>query len=377
MNPPARTGRELRILHLVSDTDRRGGQVFATDLHHALTDRTVKSSIYAIQPGRKGGLEIPVLGNRRFGIQATRLLRRQMSNVDVTVAHGSTSVLACRIAGGGPARPFVVRQISEARYWLDTRAKRGRMRWYLQGSDRVVSLSQSSAQELTDLTGLDESLHAVIPNGVPLGHFRPPSQAERSTARSQFSIGQDQSVFCYVGALVPEKGVDLLVRSIGQIKDAMLIVAGDGPDRRALEDLAIREAPHRIQFVGSLGNPLPVYHASDALLLASRGGDSMPAVIAEAAFCGLPTIATNVGAIGEMVDDGSTGVVIERDDYRGFSEAVRSATESSTATHHMGDRAMARCIESFEINPVADLWLDLLTDVAMAASGTRQGTNIR
>lgn len=169
---------------------------------------------------------------------------------------------------------------------------------------------------------------------------------------------------------MPEKGVDLLIRSIADTDSAKLIVAGDGPERSRLEDMALRLAPGRTQFVGSLTDTLPVYQASDALLLASKGGDSMPAVIAEAAFCSLPTIATDVGAIGEMIDHNVTGIVTRRGDLTALQSAIKAATHNRLALPEMGHAAMALCLEQFEINPVADMWLALLQEVGLAAQNT-------
>ena len=114
----------MRILQVITDTDRRGAQVFATDLATAMQVRGHEVTTVALAPGKQGSpLDVPHLGTRQRGLSTLRLLRRRMDDADVTIAHGSSTLVACAVAGF-PRRPFVYRQISDSRFWANTLARR-------------------------------------------------------------------------------------------------------------------------------------------------------------------------------------------------------------------------------------------------------------
>ena len=113
-----------------------------------------------------------------------------------------------------------------------------------------------------------------------------------------------------IGALVPEKGVDLAIEALRDLPDTQLLVAGDGPERDALERAAAAAAPGRVVFAGSIADPRPASHRGRRRGSPSRGGDSMPAVLIEAGLMGLPVVATPIEGIVDIVDPGITGELV-------------------------------------------------------------------
>src|SRR5690349_18726130 len=113
----------VRVLQVVTDTDRRGAQVFAIDLQHALSEIGHPVQTVALTDGASGGLGTPVLGAKRVSIEGLRALRRQAAGYDVVVAHGSTTLPACALSLAGSGVPFVYRQISDSMFWASTRSR--------------------------------------------------------------------------------------------------------------------------------------------------------------------------------------------------------------------------------------------------------------
>ena len=97
----------------------------------------------------------------------------------------------------------------------------------------------------------------------------------------------------------------MAIAAIARLPDHLLVVAGDGPLRHEAERLAAAEAPGRVMFLGEVGDVIPVLHAVDAVVITSEA-EGMPGVAIEAALCGLPVVATDVGAVwrGEGGVDG-------------------------------------------------------------------------
>src|SRR5256885_421281 len=140
--------RTRSVLQVVTDTDRRGAQIFASDLEAALRNQGRKVTTVALAPGHAGGIDVPVLGPAPRRLVTLRTLRRAICHADVVIAHGSTTLPACAIASAGTGTPFVYRQISDSLFWADTRVKRLRVRAGLSRATRVVALWDGSAEVL-------------------------------------------------------------------------------------------------------------------------------------------------------------------------------------------------------------------------------------
>lgn len=350
----------MRVLHVITDDDRRGAQVFADDLHSAMRTMGVESRVVALAPGRTGGIDAQVLGQGGLGPKVVARLRVLMGRHSVTIAHGSTTLPACALAGAGRRRRHVNRQISETRFWADTATKRRRVAGYHRAATLVVALADSAAAELTEVLGVPLEKIRVVPNGVPVGPFEPATAATRAIARRRFGLMDAGLVVATVSALVPEKGVDVVIDAVGRIPGARLVVAGDGPERERLEAAAARHAPNAVTFVGSLPDVTPLYQAADVVALASRGGDSMPATLIEAGLCGVATIATDVGAISDVVRDGETGVIAPLESFADELAVLAADADARTA---LGASARTHCLANFAIETVAQRWIEVLQTV--------------
>jgi len=356
----------MRILQVITDPDRRGAQVFATDLGEALGRRGHNVVTVALGPAsRPTPLPHRVLGPRRRSLATLRELRAELGRHDVAIAHGSTTLPACAVAAAGARAPWVYRQISESLFWAPDRVRQLRVGALLRRANLVVALAQSQADVLTAHFGVPAACLRVVPNGVPSERFPLASADERARARRTFGVAADDPdrfVVGSVGALAEEKGVDVAVEAVAAVPGVELLVAGDGPVRRELERVAARCAPSRIHFTGVLDDVRPAYAAADVVVLPSRGGDSMPAALIEAGLCGRPTIATDVGAIADVVVPGETGELVPVGDVKALADAIVRRRDDPARGVELGLAARRRCLERFDIDVVAKGWERALAD---------------
>jgi glycosyltransferase involved in cell wall biosynthesis len=225
-------------------------------------------------------------------------------------------------------------------------------------------LWEGAAMTVTEMFGVPRAKIRVIPNAVPLAGFVVSNEAARRDARAEFGLDPARPTVLSIGALAPEKGVDLTLAAVGEIPGAQLLVVGEGGERAALERLAQRVAPGRTAFAGVVDPVARAYAAADVVALPSRGGDSMPAVLIEAGLSGLPAVATPIGGIPEIVLDGESGVLVGVDAIGELTEAIRRFCDDPRLSRQFGDAARRHCGDHFTIGPIAERWLDVLGELA-------------
>lgn len=354
----------VSTLHVVTDRDRRGAQVHAMELAAGLEALGAVAEVVALAPGEHGDLlDIPALGPSRRSPRTFAELRRRAEQYDVVVAHGSATLLACSAALSGTGIPFVYRQISDPVFWAGTWPRRLRVAAMIRRAVRVVSLSEGVADTVAQHYWLERDGIVTIPNAVEGAPWSPPTADERVAARKRLGLAQTEFAMLYLGALVPEKGVDLAIRAVSGLPSGRLIVAGDGLRRSELERLADDLAPGRVIFTGPSDAPRRMIRAADVLVLPSRGGDSMPAVLIEAGLCRVPAVTTPVGAIADVVRHELTGLVVPVGDPEAFTLAVARLYESPAERDRLGKGALDRCRQLYTIEAVAPRWLEVLREV--------------
>jgi len=136
---------------------------------------------------------------------------------------------------------------------------------------------------------------AVLPQQIDWERFNVEKKLNEN-----FTIG-------FVGRLSPEKNIPIILYCAKVIPDASFVIVGDGPQRKPLEQMA--KQLNNVCFIGSKDNVEEFYATFDLLILPSTM-EGMPLVILEAMMAGVPVIASDVGAISEIVFDGITGSLV-------------------------------------------------------------------
>jgi glycosyltransferase involved in cell wall biosynthesis len=256
---------------------------------------------------------------------------------------------------------FVHRNLGEPLYWAADPVRRLRTRILLRTADVVVALWSQAARDLVNHFGVPPERVRVIPRGASGSRFRPATPDERADAVRLFGLDAGTRTIAYVGSLSPEKNVAAAVAAVGDIPDSQLLIVGSGPERDSLEALASRAAPGRVRFFGSTPAPERAFSAADVLVLPSRT-EGIPAVLVEGCLSGLPAVASAVGGIPEIVEDGVTGRLVPPGDVGALTEALRDVL---ARPERMGELARERCLERYELGAVVDAYCDLLREIAI------------
>ena len=340
-------------LHVVTSDARRGAETFAVDLVVALEEMGRRARVVALAGSGMGEVhDIPCLGATRRSAGTLRGLRAAAREVDVVVAHGSSTLEACALGLAGTGIPFVYRTIGDPSYWVTATWRRRGVGWMLRRAARNVVLWPAAGEQLAALYGIPSERIDVIPNAVTPERIPEMTTVERDEARKRFRIARERPCLAFVGSLSPEKDVATLLSALGRLDDAMLVVAGDGPEGPRLRVLADELAPGRVRFLGAVSDPREVYVAADLLVLPSLS-EGMPAVVIEAGLAERPTVASAVGAIPELIEDAHTGFLVPPGDPEALAAKVLVALPIA---EEIGRRARRAFEGRFTMDAVAPAW---------------------
>lgn len=251
---------------------------------------------------------------------------------------------------------------SEARIRIERRAVRE--------SDALVAASEIEASELEQLYGAQPEKVSVIPCGVDPEIFRPQRQVD---AREALGRKQCEQLLLFVGRIEQIKGIHVLLDALGQLfarrpglrGEVCLVVVGgaldpgdDAPETEKLEELRSLVHEHRLEdvvdFIGSLDQPrLATWYAAADVCAVPSLTESFGLVALEAMACGTPVVATRVGGLQTVVQEGVSGLLVPAGDGDALAEAIERVLLDHRLRMHLAHGARERA-ERFTWSSVAD-----------------------
>jgi glycosyltransferase involved in cell wall biosynthesis len=204
-------------------------------------------------------------------------------------------------------------------------------------ADGLITVCQALKDRMVEL-GVPERRVTVLRNGVDLGLFHP---AGREAARREH--GFRRRTIGSVGWLIERKGHHHVISALPKLPDTDLVIVGEGPERAALEQLAVRlGVADRVRFLGMMDQTSlsQTYRGLDALVLASSR-EGWANVLLEAMACGTPVVASAVWGTPEVVADPAAGVLMKSLDADGVAEGVQklfAALPDRAATRAYAER---------------------------------------
>lgn len=254
--------------------------------------------------------------------------------------------------------------------------------------DRIIAIAEAQRDYLVREEGVPPGQLVVIPNGVPLSGPGPEERARRRlAARAALGLPDDALVAGITAVLRPEKNHELLLRAFARVRAAVpaarLLVAGDGPRRAALEAEARRlglmrggsaagrttdrgtpAAGDPVAFLGHRPDVRALMPAFDVAMLTSHPRvETLPLSLIEAMDEALPVIATRVGALHEMVEEGASGLLVPSGDEDALAAALQRLLESPAERRIFGERGQRIAAERFSVERMVDATGRLLQDL--------------
>ena len=269
-------------------------------------------------------------------------------HVHWAVPHGIAGWAAARAARAALVTTFYGAEVR----WAEKRFPPARafLRWYCRRS-RLVAISESTRVMIAPYA--EGRPVTVIPYGVPLPEDEPGIRAEPS--------GPPRILF--VGRLVARKGVDRLLDALATIADRQwrLEIVGFGPERDPLErraaDLGLSD---RVAFLGRVSSEALVaaYRRAACFVLPATlderaDTEGLGVVLLEAMSYGVPVVATRMGGIVDIVEDGRTGVLVE-DEPAELARAIASILDDPERARALGNAGRESVRERFGWDSIVD-----------------------
>lgn len=209
----------------------------------------------------------------------------------------------------------------------------------------------------------------VVQNGVRLPK-QSPSIEKRRGERAKLGIPDHAFVIGYVGRLSAEKGLRYAIEALSLCDErAMLIVAGDGAEletlQKQVDDLGLDQ---RVQFLGYVNEPSAVFTAIDMLVVPSLWNEAFGRVVVEAMGYGTPVIATAVGGMQEIFEDGVEGFLVPKASAAAIAKAIDVCVRDHAKWQAMGLASRALALEKYSTERVAAEYGALYTQLGLKSA---------
>jgi glycosyltransferase involved in cell wall biosynthesis len=369
----------LRVLHVVATTNRRGGELFASDLVRALEAEGIEQRVAVLHPPNglaRVGFEAPtvVLGEGwqtpgvRMSLEAVRALRRLVSGgrPHVVQAHGGEPFKYLVASGASGRSNLVYRRIGAAPRWILRGPRRAAHAVLMRRATKVVTVAEAVSRETLEVFRVPPAKVRMIPNGVDPDRLRP--VRSRQATRKALGIAPNEPVILSLGALTWEKDplghLGISAQVMQHQPRAIHMFVGEGPLRgRAEEQVRSEGRSDRVRFLRSRDDVPDLLAASDLLLLASAV-EGMPAGVIEAGIVGLPVVGYAIAGVPEVVLDGVTGRLAPAGNPEELARAASELLADERMRRTMGGAAADRCRSLFGIDAVAPRYLELYRELA-------------
>ncbi|MGH9325589.1 MAG: glycosyltransferase [Terriglobia bacterium] len=357
----------MRIAHIDTGKDLRGGQgqllTLARELRERDYDQVIVCSRGSELERRACAEGFQTLGLRFKGPASLRALLRLRSlvrrqHICVLHAHDGRGQTLAWLSSCG----LRVCRVASRRVAFLPRGRFIHRLKYAHTCHGVIAVSAYVRNLLVE-SGIPASQVAVIPDGIDFPE-KLPDLCEKAQLRRKWQLDREDFVVGHAGAFAPEKGQAVAIEAVYMLglPHLRLLLAGEGPTRKRLEEnYLLKGAAGSVRFLGYLEDHSAFMDALDLFLMPSSS-EGLGSAVLMAMSHGVPVIATRVGGLPEIVEEGVDGWLVNASSPRALAEALRAAESNRIRLKHMGERARSKA-RQFTGAIMAERTVELYTEL--------------
>jgi len=355
------------IVHVLSSYGVGGQERVALDLAIGQKARGHRVGVISLAPAPDGamasefadaGIEVGRV-EKRGGLDPSLVPRLAVAlrkrSAEIVHTHNPLPLIY-----GAPAARLIGAAAIHTKHGVNPGGRAHRMlrRAAAQLTHAFVAVSDTTAAQARAQHDMPPSRLHTIPNGIRLGRYQPDPEA-RAAARVELGLG-DAWVVGTVGRLDDYKNQTLLVRAMAPLlsSNVRLVIVGDGPNRAAVEaEVARLPEPRWVVMTGRRMDVPALLPAFDVFALSSQT-EGLPLVVPEAMSVGLPIVATAVGGLPSVVDEGHTGMLVPVEEHA-LRTALTKLSEDHEWARTLGRNAREAALTRYSHDRMVDAYLDL------------------
>jgi glycosyltransferase involved in cell wall biosynthesis len=307
-----------------------------------------------------------------FSLGCLAVLIRRRGSYDIVHFHGASVPLFVALPFLKWMGKKVVAKVAAANLGTEAGSLSGRyggvgnlLASLMRRVDAFVAISEEIREGLIRDGIAQEKIHDIT-NFIDLDVFRPPTSEEKIRLKNRFGYS-NKMILLFAGRLVPRKGLPYLLETWKEVSpdfpDARLLILGDGPLSGDLFEMALGlNISDTVHFGGRVGNVPEYLRAADVFVLPSLQ-EGMANALLEAMASGLPAIASRIGGVVDVVEDGKNALLVDPADRIAFSEILRKMLTDAEMRIRLSKNALETIRSSYGLEARVSSYIELYEQI--------------
>lgn len=321
---------------------------------------------------------VNILISLTFSMSCALLLFWKRKEYDIVHFHGASLPLFFTLPMLKVFRKRVVAKVAAAKIGTEAGSLRGRYGGVgnliirlLHGVDLFIATTSEIEAGLRE-DGFPRTKIRRISNFVDFHLFAPAPAHIKGQTKRRMGL-ENGPVVTFSGRFVLRKGIHLLLEAwkgvANDFPDARLLLLGDGPLLAEMRELATRLGiASSVDFLGHVPQVTEFLQATDLFVLPSLQ-EGMPNSLLEAMACGLPAVATRIGGVVDIIQDGENGILVDPGDVNGLAEGMRKLLKDEGLAGSIASRAFQTIQDFYSLDSIASKYVEIYARYSPQSSG--------
>lgn len=315
-----------------------------------------------------------ILISLSFCISCTTLLILRRKDYDLVHFHGATLPLFFTLPFLKCMGKKVIAKVAAAKIGTEAGSLKGR--YYGLGNFLIRFLHFmdgfiATSGEINDgllLDGFSSKKIYRIPNFIDLKQLSGPKDKNKALLKKNLGL-EDKPMVLFTGRFISRKGINYLLEAwkqvVNRFSHVSLVLLGDGPLLADMKEMSLElNIEDSVKFCGQVSNVEKYLYAADIYALPSLQ-EGMPNALLEAMSCGLPSVATRIGGVVDIIKDGKNGILVDPGNTDEIACALVKLLENKKSANSLGFEALQTIQEDYSLDKIVKRYVELYNTITL------------